>query len=108
LASRASTCASGIGAHRVPEAVVDRLEVVEVDEEHGDGLARSLRARQGVLEAIGEQRLVAQAPLLAGAVSGLAQPHERRGVVGVQPLGEARAQELVGPRPSVASTEPAW
>ena len=45
----------------VPEAVVHGLEVVEVDEEHGQVRARALVAGQGVVEAVLEEGLVGQA-----------------------------------------------
>ena len=41
-------------AGRVPEAVVDELELVEVEEEHGDRGPATGRHRQGVLQAIEE------------------------------------------------------
>ena len=44
----------------VPEAVVHRLEVVEVDEEHGQVGAGEADAREGVLEPVLEQCLVGQ------------------------------------------------
>ena len=45
----------------VAQAVVHRLEVVEVDEEHGQMRAGLADASQGVLEPVLEQRLVGQA-----------------------------------------------
>ena len=45
----------------VAEAVVDRLEVVEVEEDDGDARALARRARQCVLDPVGEQRAVGQA-----------------------------------------------
>ena len=44
----------------VPQAVVHRLEVVEVDEQHGQMGAGLADPGQGVLEAVLEQRLVGQ------------------------------------------------
>ena len=44
----------------VAEGVVDVLEVVEVDEEHRDPLARSPRACERVLEPLGEQHAVGE------------------------------------------------
>ncbi len=43
------------------EAVVDRLEVVDVEEENGQLPAIASAARQGVVDAIGEERAVGQA-----------------------------------------------
>ncbi len=45
----------------VPEAVVDLLEVVEVEEEHGDRVPLPLRELEGVIHAIAEQRAVGEA-----------------------------------------------
>jgi hypothetical protein len=45
----------------VAEAVVDRLEVVQVDEQHGGGSRVPIRAVQGVSDAVGQQRPVGQA-----------------------------------------------
>lgn len=45
-------------ARDVPEAVVDVLEAVEVEEEHGDGRLASARARLGVLQPVQEQGAV--------------------------------------------------
>ena len=42
----------------MPEAVVDGLEVVEVDEQHGDVGEAALRTHERVLDAIREQRAV--------------------------------------------------
>ena len=47
-------------AGRVAEAVVDRLEVVEVDEHDADRRAASDRAHERVLDAVGEQRAVGE------------------------------------------------
>ena len=47
-------------AGRVPEAVVDRLEVVHVHEEHGDAFGAAA-ALQAVLDAVGEQSAVGEA-----------------------------------------------
>ena len=44
----------------VAEAVVDRLEVVEVDEQHGEAAIVARAARGGVLDPVAEQRLVGQ------------------------------------------------
>ena len=48
-------------ARAVTEAVVDHLEAIEVEEEHGEQLAPALGARQGVGEAIYEQCAVGEA-----------------------------------------------
>ena len=48
-------------AGRVAEAVVDRLEVVEVDEHDADRGAAAQRAHDRVLDAVGEQRAVGEA-----------------------------------------------
>ena len=48
-------------AHLVPEPVVDGLEAVEVEDEHGDRSRRALPLGQGVGEAVGEQRAVGKA-----------------------------------------------
>ena len=45
----------------VPEAVVDRLEAVEVAEQHGDRRAGSLGAGNRMAQAVDEQRAVGQA-----------------------------------------------
>ena len=45
----------------VAEAVVDRLEVVEVEEDDGDAGALARGAGEGVLDPVGEQRAVGQA-----------------------------------------------
>ena len=42
------------------EGVVDRLEVVEVHEQHGDGLLVARLALQRVLDAVPEQRAVGE------------------------------------------------
>ena len=47
-------------AGRVAEAVVDRLEVVEVDEEHGEVAVRAGDPRERVLDPIAEEALVGQ------------------------------------------------
>ena len=47
-------------ARRMPEAVVDRLEVVEVDEHHRDLRHPATRAHQRVLDAVGEERPVGE------------------------------------------------
>ncbi|MDP9397604.1 MAG: hypothetical protein M3P96_07150 [Actinomycetota bacterium] len=47
-------------ARRVAQAVVDGLEVVDVDEQHGEVLAGAAADRFGVAEPVGEQRPVAQ------------------------------------------------
>ena len=48
-------------AHLVAEPVVDGLEAVEVEHEHGDRARRALPLGQGVGEAVGEQRPVRKA-----------------------------------------------
>ena len=48
-------------ARRWPEAVVERLEAVEVAEQHGDGAAGSLGARDRVAQPVQQQRSVRQA-----------------------------------------------
>ena len=48
-------------AGRVAEAVVDGLEVVEVDEHDADRRASATRAHDRVLDAVGEQRAVGEA-----------------------------------------------
>src|SRR5204863_3947249 len=40
------------------EAVVDRLEPVEVDEQHGEGPARAGGARKRLLKAVAEERAI--------------------------------------------------
>ena len=45
----------------VPQAVVDRLEVVEVEEDHGHALALAARAGDRMADALGEQGAVRQA-----------------------------------------------
>ena len=47
-------------AGRVAEAVVDRLEVVEVEEQQGDVVAAAARPLERVLDAVQEQRPVRQ------------------------------------------------
>ena len=44
----------------VAEGVVDRLEVVEVDEQHRHGLAGAAAAQQRVVDAVAEQRAVGE------------------------------------------------
>ena len=66
-------------ARAVSEAVVDDLEAVEIEEEHGEQLASALGARQGEGEAIDEERSVGQAG--EGVEEGL--PREL-----VEPAGE--------------------
>ena len=48
-------------AGRMPEAVVDRLEVVEVQEQHGDRIGAPVAAVHGMGEPVQEQRPVGQA-----------------------------------------------
>ena len=85
-------------ADAVAERVVDRLEVVEVDEQRGHGRLAAARAHQHLLDAVEDQRAVGQpgqgvvgrqerelllaaGELLVGALAlgleGLAHPHER-------------------------------
>ena len=45
----------------MPQRVVDRLEPVEVEHQHGEGSAVALQALAGLLELLGEQRAVGQA-----------------------------------------------
>ena len=52
---------SSVVARRVAEAVVDGLEVVEVDEQHGELAAVALEPRRRVVDAVAEQRLVGEA-----------------------------------------------
>ena len=47
-------------AARVAERVVDRLEAVEVDQQHADGGPRPRRALLGLAQAVGEQRAVGE------------------------------------------------
>jgi hypothetical protein len=47
-------------AGAVAEAVVDHLEIVQVDEEHGQAAAVAARPGQGVADAVVEQRPVGQ------------------------------------------------
>ena len=47
-------------AERVPVSVVDRLQVVEVDEQHRDHLPLAPLAREGVLDAVVEERAVGE------------------------------------------------
>ena len=47
-------------ADGVAVGVVDALEVVEVDEDHGDAAAVALAHRHGVLDAVAEQRAVGE------------------------------------------------
>jgi hypothetical protein len=69
----------------VPEAVVDRLEAVEVAEQHGDRGAGSLGAGNRMAQAIDEQRSVGQSG--EGVVKSLVHRFlDRSGVV----EGEAR------------------
>jgi hypothetical protein len=44
----------------VAERVVDRLEAVDVEQQHGHGEAVALGAAEGVLDAVEEQRAVRQ------------------------------------------------
>ena len=48
-------------AGRMAEAVVDGLEVVEVDEHDSDRRAAATRALDGVVDSVGEQRAVGEA-----------------------------------------------
>ena len=48
-------------ARAVSEAVVDDLEAVEIEEQHREQLASALGARQGMGEAIDEERSIGQA-----------------------------------------------
>ena len=75
VAAEASACVTATGACRealgkgdeqaiaglVPEAVVDRLEVVDVEEEHRDRLRLAASPLERVLDAIGKERTVGQA-----------------------------------------------
>ena len=61
LDEAAADLAQHVVAGGVAEAVVDRLEVVEIEEDHRDRRALPVGARQRVLHAIGEQRPVRQA-----------------------------------------------
>jgi len=45
-------------ASGVPEAVVDRLEVVEVEEQDGEVAAAPLEPGEGVLDPVAEEALV--------------------------------------------------
>ena len=59
--SRSATAIEQLVAGGVAGAVVDGLEVVEVHEQDGDGRGDAVGARQGVVEAVGEQGAVGQA-----------------------------------------------
>ena len=59
--SRSATSLQHRVAGGVAEAVVDRLEVVEVDEHHADRCPLAAGAGQRVLDAVGEQRAVGEA-----------------------------------------------
>ena len=48
-------------ARLMAERVVDRLELVDVEQQHGDGRLEALGAREGLLDAVEEQRAVRQA-----------------------------------------------
>jgi hypothetical protein len=52
--------AQGRVAGGVPERVVDQLEAVEVEEQHGQHALRAAAARDGVGQALGEQEAVGQ------------------------------------------------
>ena len=53
--------AQDLVTHAVPERVIDVLELVEVDEEHGAGLVGVLMAALHALDALEDQRAVRQA-----------------------------------------------
>ena len=77
--SRSLSADEELIARAVSEAVVDDLEAVEIEEEHGEQLASALGARQGEGEAIDEERSIGQAG--EGVAEGL--PREL-----VEPAGE--------------------
>ena len=60
LVSRSLTIIEQRVAGGVAEAVVDRLEVVEVDEQDRELAAVALEPRRGVVDAVAEQRLVGE------------------------------------------------
>ncbi len=82
-------------AGRVAEAVVDRLEVVEVEEDHGDARVLARRAGERVVDAVGEQRSVGQPG--DGVVEGLVRELllERRALAGVAAVEHDAAHVLV-------------
>ena len=59
--SRSATASEQLVAGRVAEAVVDDLEAVEVDEQHGDAAAAAARMRSSALAGGPEQQAVRQA-----------------------------------------------
>ncbi len=101
-------------AGRVPEAVVDELELVEVEEEHGDRDPATGRHRQGVLQAVEEEAAVRESgegivqrfmlgPLLGPATLDRVREHVRDrlhevDVLLAEPvlLGRGRAEHSVG------------
>jgi hypothetical protein len=105
-ADPAADGAQHLVADRVAEAVVDRLEVVEVDEQHRDerGLARALGeqrvqalAQGGAVAQAGQRVLVgqvAQLALQARALAGVAQRHHDAAHVGVGEEVRARGVDL--------------
>ena len=75
----------------VTEAVVDLLEPVEVDEQQRENLVRALRARQGLVETVAEQRAVGEAG--EAVVEGLA----RELLLEPDPLGDVARVEHHAP-----------
>jgi hypothetical protein len=78
------------------ERVVDRLEVVEVDGQHGERRSRPARPAQGMLEAVGEQGAIGQARerIVEGLMGeGSLELHLRRDVAGVQDPALARCAD---------------
>jgi predicted nicotinamide N-methyase len=100
----------------VPEGVVDQLEAVEVDEEHGQVGAPLHGHQELALELVVEQRAVAQAGqrvvvgqpvqlglgrLAVGDVGERAHHHGRLDLAGPGQAARAQRQPLAPPLPSV-------
>ena len=78
-------------ARLVAERVVDRLELVDVEQQDGDERVRALRAGEGVLDAVVEQRPVRQA---GEAVVERLVAHARLALVAVERGGEQVGHRL--------------
>ena len=75
-------------AGQVAEAVVDELELVDVEEEHGDLAVGALGSRERVIEAIDEERAVRQSR--EGIGQGLPYRVCRRAVESATPAYSAK------------------
>ncbi|MEZ5182317.1 MAG: hypothetical protein R2702_10650 [Acidimicrobiales bacterium] len=77
-------------AGRVAERVVHRLEVVEVDEQHGGEVARAPAALQGVLDPVAEEATVREAGerVVEGLVAELLLPRGQLADLALELVGE--------------------